>query len=123
VCIVIRRPTGADIEIELTWGTTATHLRDANTSAGGCGAGDPALVGALSTQQHWHTNFFDNTVSRTTLYSLPGSAEQGAYSFSVDSWSRAFNPAGDGGGPATNWLANYSYIHSNPGFAVAVIDS
>jgi hypothetical protein len=123
VCIVIERPTGADIEIEVTWGASAAHLRDVQISAGGCGDGDPQLLGVLSTREHWHQSFGDNSVSRTTLYGLPGSADQGSYSFSIDAWSRAFNPAGDGGGPATNWLANYSYVHANPSVAVAVIDS
>ncbi len=122
VCIVIERPTGADIEIEVTWGATATHLRDVSISASGCGAGTPGLLSAVSTSQHWHENFGDNSVSNITLYTLPGSAAQGSYGFSIDAWSRAFNPAGDGGGPATNWLANYSYIEANPSVDVAVID-
>ena len=41
----------------------------------------------------------DNFVTKTALYDLPGSLPQGSYSFSIDAYSRAFNPAGDGGGP------------------------
>jgi hypothetical protein len=122
-CIVIERPTGADIEIEVTWGASATHFRDAEISAGGCGDGDPVLISSVASQQHWHESFADNAIARTTRYALDGSADQGAYSFSIDCWSRAFNPAGDGGGPATNWLANYSYIHVQPSVALAIIDS
>ena len=122
-CIVIERPTGADIEIEVTWGASAEHLRDARIYTSGCGDGDPVLVSAVSTREHWHENFGDNAVARTTRFSVAGDADQGAYSFSVDAWSRAFNPAGDGGGPATNWLANYSYIHSHPSVALAIIDA
>jgi hypothetical protein len=122
-CIVIERPRRADIEIEVTWGASAAYLRDAEISASGCGDGDPRLLSALWTREHWHESFGDNSVPRTTLYGLPGSADQGSYSFSIDAWSRAFNPAGDGGGPGTNWLANYSYIHANPSVAVAIIDS
>ena len=65
----------------------------------------------------------DNSVSKTALYDLPGSLPQGSYSFSIDAWSRAFNPAGDGGGPGTNWLADYSYIHANPSIGISVIDN
>ncbi len=122
VCIVIERPTGADIEIEVTWGATAAHLRDVQITASGCGAGTPGLLSPVSTSQHWHENFADNSVSNVTLYMLPGSAAQGSYGLSIDAWSRAFNPAGDGGGPATNWLANYSYIEASPSVSVAVID-
>ncbi len=122
VCIVIERPAGADIEIEVTWGATAAHLRDVQITASGCGAGTPGLLSPVSTSQHWHENFADNSVSNVTLYMLPGSAAQGSYGLSIDAWSRAFNPAGDGGGPATNWLANYSYIEAHPSVSVAVID-
>jgi hypothetical protein len=121
-CIVIERPAHAEIDIEITWGTSATHLRDVHISGRGCGDGDPTLVGSLQTQQHWHENALDNSVSRATLFKVPGSADQGAYSFWIDSWSRTFNPAGDGGGPATNWLTNYSYIDNNPSVAIAIID-
>ncbi|HYI19942.1 MAG TPA: hypothetical protein VD836_14605 [Solirubrobacteraceae bacterium] len=122
-CLVIERPANTDIEIEIGWGATAAHLRDVQISGSGCGDGNPVLLSALSTREHWHEDFGDNSVSRTTRFEVPGSADQGAYSFSIDAWSRAFNPAGDGGGPATNWLTNYSYIHSNPSVALAIIDS
>ena len=123
VCIVINRPTGIDIEIELSWSATAVHFRDAALSAGGCGAGAPTLSTGLATSQHWHTNFADNTFSSVARYSLPATLPQGSYSFSIDAYTRAFNAAGDGGGPGTNWLTNYGYSRSNPGFSFSVINS
>lgn len=123
VCIVVERPTGDDIEIEVTWSASAVHFRDAQLSASGCGAGSPTLSTALWTREHWHQNFLDNNVTRTTLYDLPGTLPQGSYGFSILAYTRAFNPAGDGDGPGTNWLANYAYSWVNPSVGIAVIDS
>jgi hypothetical protein len=53
---------------------------------------------------------------------LPGSYPQGAYGLHIDAHTRAFNPAGDGGGPGVNWLADYAYSHSHPSISIAVID-
>lgn len=126
VCIVIKRPKATDIEIEVSWSASALHFRSSRLSAGGCGAGNPTLSGSpppIADREHWHENFMDNFVSKTALYDLDGSLPQGSYSFSIDAYSRAFNPAGDGGGPATNWLADYDYIHVNPSVALSVIDN
>ena len=43
----------------------------------------PALVGSIASREHWHENFGDNFMTRSTLWSLPGSLPQGSYSFSV----------------------------------------
>jgi hypothetical protein len=127
-CIVIRRPAATDIEIEVSWSASAVHFRSAALSASGCGAGNPTLTGPMppppleASREHWHENFMDNNVTKTALYSLAGSLPQGSYSFSIDAYSRAFNPAGDGGGPGTNWLDDYNYIHVNPSVALSVIN-
>ncbi len=129
VCIVIKRPTATPIQIEVQWSASAVHFRSARLTAGGCGAGNPTLTGPMppppleTNSEHWHEHFLDNNVTRTALYNLPGSLPQGSYSFSIDAYSRAFNPAGDGGGPATNWLDDYDYIHANPSVALSVIDN
>lgn len=122
VCIVIRRPAGADIQIEVTWAASAVHFRDAQLSAGGCGGGNPSLIGTAATREHWHENVMDNSVTRTTRWGLGGGLPQGSYSFTITAYSRAFNPAGDGGGPGTNWLTNYAYLWAQPSVAVSVID-
>ena len=125
VCIVIHRPKHKDIEIEVNWSAWATRFRSAYIGANGCGSGDPSLVTpvVLATQQHWHQNIGDNTMSRSTLWSLPGSLLQGSYGFTIHSSSRAFNPAGDGGGPGVNWLTDYDYLYVTPSIGIAVIDS
>jgi hypothetical protein len=81
-------------------------------------------VGAIGTSEHWHDDvLLDNSMSRSTLWSLPQSLPQGSYGFTIHSSSRAFNPAGDGGGPGTNWLTDYDYPYVTPSIGVAVIDS
>ncbi len=123
-CLVFERPTHTDIEIEFTWGVSATHLRDLKLGVAGCGvSGQPTLLGGLDLREHWHTGPGDNSYARTTLCSLPGTQAQGAYSVSLSAYSRAFNPAGDGGGLATDWLADYPYIWVNNGVAFAVVDA
>jgi hypothetical protein len=122
-CIVIHRPKNQDIEIEVGWSAWATQFRSAYLTANGCGSGDPSLVTLPVTQQHWHQNIGDNTMSRATIWSLPGSLLQGSYGFTIHSSSRAFNPAGDGGGPGINWLTDYDYLYVTPSIGVAVIDS
>ncbi len=122
-CIVIHRPKNKDIEIEVTWSAWAAQFRSAFVGASGCGAGAPALASSISSAEHWHQNIGDNFVSRSTLWSLPHTLPQGSYGFSIHSSSRAFNPAGDGGGPGTNWKADYDYLYVVPSIGVAVIDS
>ena len=122
-CIVIHRPKHKDIEIEVSWSAWATQFRSAFVGASGCGGGDPTLASGVVSAEHWHQNIGDNFVSRSTLWSLPGSFPQGSYGFSIHSSSRAFNPAGDGGGPGTNWKTDYDYLYVTPSIGVAVIDS
>jgi hypothetical protein len=122
-CIVLHRPAGHDIEIEVTWSAWAAHFRSAFASAGGCGGGNPSLASSVASAEHWHVNFGDNSMTRSTLWSLAGSLPQGSYSFGIHASSRAFNPAGDGGGPGTNWFADYDYDHVDPSIGISVIDS
>jgi hypothetical protein len=122
-CIVIHRPAGKDIEIEVSWSAWAAQFRSAFAGAGGCGGGDPTLSSGIATEEHWHQNTGDNFVSRATLWRLPASLPQGSYGFSIHSSSRAFNPAGDGGGPGTNWKTDYDYLYVVPSIGIAVIDS
>jgi hypothetical protein len=122
-CPVIRRDPMEDIEIEVSWWASAVHFRDATMGGGGCGGGNPTRLGPVSDYDHWHVNASDNAMSRVALFSLPGSLPEGSYTFSIDAHTRAFNPAGDGGGPAVDWLTDYAYSHAHPSVAVSVIDS
>ena len=123
-CLVFERPPGADIELEFTWGATAAHLLDCQLTIHGCGpSGVPTAVGGPEMREHWHTGPSDNSYARVTSYTLAGTQAQGAYSVGLGAYTRAFNPAGDGGGPATNWLTDYPYIYATTGAAFAVINA
>lgn len=123
-CIVIHRPKKKDIEIEVSWSAWATQFRSAFIYATGCGAGDPGLVSSIDKAEHWHQDvLLDNSMTRSTLWSLPHTLPQGSYGFTIHSSSRAFNPAGDGGGPGTNWKTDYDYLYITPSIGIAVIDS
>ena len=68
----------------------------------------PPPLGAPSTTEHWHTGQFDNTVVRTATFTLPFAPDnQGAYSFSVSVWSRAFNPS-----DPTGYTVDWNNYHS-----------
>ncbi|MGE5272850.1 MAG: hypothetical protein ACM3QU_03640 [Verrucomicrobiota bacterium] len=123
-CIVIHRPKNKDIEIEVSWSAAATQFRSARIYAYGCGAGDPGLSSGIASAEHWHGDvLLDNSMSRATLWSVPHTLPQGSYGFTIHSSSRAFNPAGDGGGPGINWLTDYDYLYITPSIGIAVIDS
>lgn len=123
-CVVIHRPKGHDIEIEVTWSAWAGQWRSAYISARGCGGSNPTPASDIASQQHWHESTGDNSVTRSTLWNVPHTLP-GSYTFWVHSTSRAFNPAGDGGGggPGTNWLTDYDYLWVTPSIVVTVIDA
>jgi hypothetical protein len=127
VCPLIHRPPGADIYLQVKWTVSANHLLTAGLSASGCGGTPPVLIPTPPPQDpsydHWHTGPADNTVSRTAIVKIPGTAQPGCYDVTITAWSRSFNPAGDGGGPGTDWLTNYYYLLAQPSRAIAVIDA
>jgi len=92
ICPVVARPTGMDIEFQVSYQATAAHLRSFVLSGGGCGGGNPVLTSALSTAQHWHTGPLDNSAMNTAVFTLGAGMPQGAYSFHLTVHSRAFNP-------------------------------
>ncbi len=127
VCPVIDRPTGSKIEIEASWYANAVHFRNALLTAGGCGSSSPVRLdgpppASPSDFDHWHTGDTDNSIVRVGIFEIPAGALAGCYSLAIDAHTRAFNPAGDGGGPGTNWLENYAYSHLHPSVSVSVVD-
>ncbi len=124
VCPLIPRGVvPSDIEIEVSYSVSAAHLRSVSLTGGGCGAGTPTLLSALSTAQHWHTGPADNTVINTATFALPATAPQGAYSFSLMAASRAFNPSGGDGGHLADWNYDPVYNYVIPMLPVAVVNA
>lgn len=121
-CIVIERPA-RDIEVEVRWSASATLFRNAAMSGSGCGGGVPIPQPPISNFDHWHEHFADNAVFHVASFIVPAGAPQGAYGFRIDAYARAFNAAGDGGGPATNWLTDYGYSYNAVHLPVAIIDA
>lgn len=122
-CLVIERPRGKELEIEVTWGASSPHLRDAVLSAGGCGGGNLELEGELQTAEHWYEQPADTSVAQTTVFSLPRSALQGPYAFWIDAESRAFNPGGDSEGPERHWYIDPKYLYAHPSVSIAIVDA
>lgn len=127
ICPVVTRPAiggnPADIEFMISYQAAAVHLRSVSLSGGGCGGGNPTLISALSTAQHWHTNPADNSVINTAIFALSGAMPQGAYSFNLFAASRAFNPAGGDGGFEADWNYDPVYNYVWPSLPVAVVNA
>ncbi|HIH44846.1 MAG TPA: hypothetical protein HA257_07195, partial [Candidatus Methanoperedenaceae archaeon] len=126
-CPVIRRPVSggvpADIEIEVSILASASHLRSTELNSRGCSGTTPTRITALNTAQHWHTSAADNTFISTAVFSLPGTAPQGAYGFDIHAVGRAFNPAGGDGGFEADWYYDpdkYRYVW--PSISIAVVN-
>lgn len=124
ICPLIPRGVvPSDIEIEVSYSVSAQHLRSVALGGGGCGAGSPVLISPLSSAQHWHTSPADNSVAATAVFSLPATAPQGAYSFSLTAASRAFNPSGGDGGHLVDWNYDPVYNYVVPTLPVAVVNA
>jgi len=118
-CPVIMRGPGADIDFRVTWSATAEHFRNATLWPSGCGAGAPATTSGDTV--YWHETPSDSGVTKTAYFSLASGKPQGSYGFHLESWSRAFSPAGSAG-PAVGWNFDPSHAKSQTSIRFAVID-
>ncbi len=132
ICPVVRRPAGVDIEFRVSYQASAIHLRSMSLSGGGCGGGDMQRLAspnwsepasAVNPYEHWHTDPTDNSVARTAIFRLPGTAQQGAYSFNLAAFGRAFNPSGGDGGFEADWNYDPIYAQDYQPLPVAVVNA
>ena len=94
----------------------------ARSSGGGCGAGSFSLISDPSTAGHWYTEPSDTSVIQSVEFALPGTALQGAYSFSLTAVTRAFNPSGGDGGHLADWNYDPTSIYVIPTLPVAIVN-
>jgi len=95
-CLVIERD-GADIEIELSYGVTASHLYSVCLVPDGCGVGDVTVTdsGALAAGAagcggglgYLYDGPTDNSLSGTVTYTIAGDAPDGCYSWTLPTWA------------------------------------
>ena len=125
VCPTIRRgavPQDVDVLMEVQ--VSATHLRDCSIGASGCALNALPFVPATAHHAaHWHTDALDNTELLFARYRIPAGALEGAYSFSANGNSRAFNPAGGDSGHLSDWNYDVVYNHTPTSLHVAVINA
>jgi hypothetical protein len=124
-CPLVRRGASpVDLEFRVTLSASATHMRSASLSAGGCGGGDFAFV--AGTTEHWHTSTADNADTLQAIFSLPSTVLEGTYSFSARVSSRAMNPNGGDGGQLilpNPWEYDPDDLHIDPTFPFSVINA
>jgi hypothetical protein len=151
VCPVVTRAPGDDLEFRVEYQASMAHLLKVTLSGSGCGGGDLAKEGpgnwsdpptgafsttgitacnpsgeSLNPYSHWHTGPTDNFVSRAAVFYLPHTVLEGCYGFTLNSYSRAFNPSGgDGSDPqAHDWYVDTSSLNwSQANLSVAVINA
>jgi hypothetical protein len=126
-CPIVQRPTGSDIEFQVQYQVSASHLLKMNIASSGCGGGtmQPDPEPNALPYMHWHTSASDNFESQTATFVLPGTAQAGCYGFSLNGYSRAFNPSGgDPDNPqAVDWYYDASeLIWNQADLSVAVVD-
>jgi hypothetical protein len=122
-CPLIKRDP-RDIEIQLSYTVSASHLRAVQLNASGCGPeSSVVLTSAVDTAQHWYTNPADNSVSNTAVFTVSAASPPGAYTFGMVATSRAFNPAGSDNGHLADW--NYDPVYNDiaPSFAIAIVNN
>jgi hypothetical protein len=125
VCPTIRRGAApADVDVLMEVQVSATHLRDCSIGASGCALNVLPFVPATAHHEaHWHTDALDNTELLFARYRIPAGTLEGAYSFSANGNSRAFNPAGSDNGHLSDWNYDVVYNYSPTSIHVAVINA
>lgn len=124
-CPRIERPAGTDIGIKVKFRAWGEHFRSVRVSAHGCNQ-DPIVdepehvPGQENVYEYWHQSVPDRNHTQTVVFEVPASYDQGAYRISLDGFSRAFNPAGSGTGPGSNWQGDPNYIESDFNRLIAI---
>jgi hypothetical protein len=127
VCPIVERTAGSSIEFQVQYQVSASHLLKMDIGSSGCGGGtmQPSPEPNALPYQHWYTAPGDNNVTQTATFVLPGSASAGCYGFTLNGYSRAFNPSGgDPANPqATDWYYDATQlIWGQANLSVAVVD-
>ncbi len=115
-CPVVRRPAGANVEFQVAWQASASHLLYTQLTAGGCGSSSAVLnlTSAPASAEHWYSDELDNAVANSAAYKLnfPSAGQpdnQGAYAFYVNVYSRAIDPS-HAAGYVDDWQYNAVWI-------------
>jgi hypothetical protein len=123
-CLLIER-TDQDIEINIAYAVTATHLYSVSLVPDGCAAPNVTLVGSdPAADGYTYDGPFDNSLSGVATYRVSAGTPDGCYTWTLTAWSRAFNPnnAGDlieQGGSAWNTVDAPIYVE--PSVSVAIV--
>ncbi|QKY16124.1 helix-hairpin-helix domain-containing protein [Halorubrum sp. CBA1229] len=127
-CPRIERPAGEDIGIRVSFRAWGEHFRSVRASAHGCGRNPPVTQpsssgGPSNRYSYWHQSVGDRSRKQTVVFEVPAGYQQGAYRIRLRAVSRAFNPAGGGRGPSTNWEYDGDYVDSHLNRQISITDA
>jgi hypothetical protein len=119
-CPVVHRKAGENGTVTVGWSVAAGHFRNVLVAAAGCGEGDPAPTGPATDYDHWHVNSGDNSVSRSSAFSVPHTLPDGVYDFVLTGYSRHFSPD-DSGATIADWFIDTAWPYSQVNLLIAVV--
>jgi hypothetical protein len=123
ICPVITRPAASAVELEVTYQVSAPHFRNVFLKGYGCGSGGLTKLSTIDKFDRWHTSPSDNSWTATAMFEVSGASRPGVYTVGLDVYGRAFNPAGGGSGPSTNWNYDVEYSRHHPRRHIAIVDA
>lgn len=123
LCPVIRRGH-QDVEVDVAWQSSAQHLFHAEMFGVGCEdtAIDRAAGSTAADHEHWHTSGTDNAYAATGRFVIPRQRAEGAYTFGINAYSRAYNPAGSDAGPGLDFVIDHAFLATYPRRTIALVE-
>jgi hypothetical protein len=92
-CLIIERPEGTDIQVQLTYTVSAGHLYSVSLFPDGCNDSGVSVAPTSPPPPDFvYDSPFNNSAGGTVIYTIAGTAPEGCYSWALYASSRAFSP-------------------------------
>jgi hypothetical protein len=124
LCPVIRRPAGVDIELEVPWSADSPNFRNAHLTFTGCGGSASSAISPTSgirSREEWHDSVADTHGAGVAFYTVHAGQPEGAYTLSLEGWTRGFQPNDPNGPLSPRFRFDPSWVHSYAWRAIAIV--